>query len=771
MIDALRGSSPHRSMEIAMSSLRRLTRNLFAAFGLLLIALPAFAQGDDDLLPVTEAFHLTTDASQPGMVRLHWRIAPDYYLYRGRIKIKAADPAAVSLGEPTLPDGLKKHDEYLGDVEIYHGDIEASVPYKLVAAGTTTLALDVQYQGCHEVEPKICYPPNTEHLKLTIGGASGIPTGPAPAATPAATIPANANANATAGASLLGAPAAVPGTEAAALPAEQAFRFEALVKSRNALLLRWTMPKDYYLYRDKTEITVASPPGVTAGEPDWPSGVAHHDEHFGDTIVYFDQVEVPVPLKGPADAKTAELDVAYQGCLENGICYPVMKRHISVDFGAGTATVGAPAAASASAAKEVAPTPPPPGLVPKSEAPLGFVAAIGLALLGGLVLNLMPCVLPVLSLKAITVLESGESPGAARKHALWYTAGVLVAFAALGVIIVGIRAAGHGIQWGAQFQQPLAIGILVYVMLAVGLSMSGVFEIGGSLGNVGSGLASRSGPSGDFFTGVLAVVVASPCTAPFMGSAIAFAFAAPVPIAFLIFLALGLGLALPFLLIGFVPAIARLLPRPGRWMETLKQALAFPMYLTAVWLLWVLTKQRGADATALVLAGGVLLAMALWWFGRTRNRSGSLSWIFTAVLAVGAAAALWTVHGLPAQTAATVATDGIVPYSPEKLAELRAAGTPVLVDMTADWCITCKANEHAVLDTDAFKALLKRTGTVYMRGDWTDVNATIAAFLEQYHSVGVPLYVVYPKGGDGHKLSTVLTYDIVQQALEANASP
>jgi thiol:disulfide interchange protein DsbD len=768
MIDAPRASSPHRSTEITMSSLHRLARNLVAAFGLLLVILPAFAQSDDNLLPVTEAFHLTTDASQPGMVKLHWRIAPDYYLYRGRIKIKAADAAAVSLGEPTLPDGLKKHDEYLGDVEIYHGDIEASVPYQLLAAGTTTLALDVQYQGCHEVEPKICYPPNTEHLKLTIGSASTIPTASGP--TPATQAPA---APAAGGVSLLGAPAVVPGTDAAALPAEQAFRFEALVKSHDALLLRWTMPKDYYLYRDKTEITVTSPAGVTTGEPDWPSGIAHHDEHFGDTIVYFDQVELPVPLKGAANAKTAEFDIAYQGCLENGICYPVMKRHISVDFGAGTATVGVPAAsAPAAASKEVAPTPPPPGLVPKSDAPLGFIAAIGLALLGGLVLNLMPCVLPVLSLKAITVLESGESQGAARRHALWYTAGVLVAFAALGVIIVGIRAAGHGIQWGAQFQQPLAIGILVYVMLAVGLSMSGVFEIGGSLGNVGSGLASRSGPSGDFFTGVLAVVVASPCTAPFMGSAIAFAFAAPVAVAFLIFLALGLGLALPFLLIGFVPAIARLLPRPGRWMETLKQALAFPMYLTAVWLLWVLTKQRGADATALVLAGAVLLAMALWWYGRNRHRDGGLSWIFTAVLAVGAVAALWTVHGLPAQTATTVATDGIVPYSPEKLAELRAAGTPVLVDMTADWCITCKANEHAVLDTDAFKALLKRTGTVYMRGDWTDVNATIAAFLEQYHSVGVPLYVVYPKGGgDGHKLSTVLTYDSVKQALEAAAAP
>ncbi|NII55206.1 protein-disulfide reductase DsbD [Luteibacter sp. SG786] len=737
-------------------------RALLLAAGLGLFAtLPALAQDEQELLPVTQAFHLTTDASQPGTVKLHWRIAPDYYLYRGRIKIAAADPAAVKLGEPKLPAGLKEHDEYLGDVEIYHGDIEATVPYTLADAGAKTIALNVQYQGCHEVEPKICYPPNTEHLTLAIGAPSTIPT------TAAATPPANA-------AALLGAPTAgTQGSEAQPLPAEQAFRFEALVKDHGSLLLRWTMPKDYYLYRDKTQIAVVSPAGVSAGEPEWPSGTAHHDEHFGDTIVYFDQVELPVPLEGAAKATSLAVDVSYQGCLENGICYPVMKRRVNVDLAAGTASVGSatetpqPTAAPA----EVAPTPPPPGMAPGGDAPVGFIAAIGLALLGGLVLNLMPCVLPVLSLKAVTVLESGESHAAARRHALWYTAGVLVAFAVLGLIIVGIRAAGHGIQWGAQFQQPLAIGVLVYVMLAVGLSMSGVFEIGGSLGGVGSGLAARSGRSGDFFTGVLAVVVASPCTAPFMGSAIAFAFAAPLTVAFLIFLALGLGLALPFLVIGFVPAVARLLPRPGRWMETLKQALAFPMYLTAVWLLWVLTKQRGADAAALVLAGGVLLAMALWWYGRSRG-GRALSWAFTGVLAIGAAAALWMVHGLPAPQTVTTAADGSVPYSPAKLAELRAAGTPVLVDMTADWCITCKANEHAVLDTDAFRALLKRTGTVYMKGDWTDVNATIAAFLEQYHSVGVPLYVVYPKGGgEGTKLSTVLTYDTVEKALEAAARP
>ncbi|MDY1548593.1 protein-disulfide reductase DsbD [Luteibacter sahnii] len=735
-----------------MPSFARLARNLAAAATLFLLALPAFAQDDDGLLPVTEAFHLTADPSQPGTAKLHWRIAPDYYLYRGRIKIKAADPSAVTLGQPALPDGIKKHDDYLGDVEIYHGDVEATVPYTLANAANTTLALDVQYQGCHEVEPKICYPPHTEHLTLTVGGASTIPTAAAPAAN---------------GAALLGAPASAPGTDAAALPADQAFRFEALAKDGKTLVLRWTMPKDYYLYRDKTQVTVTSPTGVTAGEPDWPSGVAHHDEHVGDTIVYFDQVEVPVPLKGVTDPSAkVELDVAYQGCQENGICYPVMTRHLSADLASGAVQVGTPAPAPATnEPADVAPTPPPAHAGAVDEAHVGLFAALGLALLGGLVLNLMPCVLPVLSLKAITVLESGESPHAARRHALWYTAGVMVAFAALGLVVVGIRAAGHGVQWGAQFQQPLAVGLLVYVMLAVGLSMSGVFEIGGSLGNVGSGLASRSGPSGDFFTGVLAVVVASPCTAPFMGSAIAFAFAAPLGVAFLVFLALGLGLALPFLLIGFVPTVARLLPRPGRWMETLKQALAFPMYLTAVWLLWVLTKQRGADASALVLAGGVLLAMALWWYGRRR---GGLSWIFSAILGLGAAFALYMVHGLPASSGSSNATaaDGSVPYSPAKLAELRAAGTPVLVDMTADWCITCKANERAVLDTQAFRDLLKRTGTVYMKGDWTDVNATIGAFLEQYHSVGVPLYVVYPKGGgDGRKLSTVLTYDRVAQAL------
>jgi thiol:disulfide interchange protein DsbD len=250
-----------------------------------------------------------------------------------------------------------------------------------------------------------------------------------------------------------------------------------------------------------------------------------------------------------------------------------------------------------------------------------------------------------------------------------------------------------------------------------------------------------------------------------MGSALAYAFAAPMAAALAVFLMLGVGLALPFLLVGFVPALARRLPRPGRWMETLKQVLAFPMYLTAVWLAWVLAHQRGADAIGLLLVTMVLLAMALWWFERSRGRSAASR---TLALVLGALALLplYYLTRVQAPSIAPVTAEGVVAYSPAKLAELRQAGTPVFVDMTADWCVTCKANEHAVLDTDAFRQLLTKTGAVYMKGDWTDVNPTIAAFLQQYHSPGVPLYVVFPKGGgDGKALPTVLTRSIVEQAL------
>ncbi|MFC4526013.1 protein-disulfide reductase DsbD [Dyella halodurans] len=713
---------------------------LFLRIALCLGALPALAQDDTDgLLPVTEAYKLSADTSTPGVVKLHWTIAPDYYLYRGRMKFKGGD--GVTLGEAQLPDGEKHHDEYLGDVETYHHGIDATVPYTL-AAGATRLKLSVQYQGCHEVDPKICYPPNTEHLDLALPAGGVAATG----------------ASGSLGAALgkLGAAskAAPAGMESAPLPAEQAFKFEALAKDRQHLLLRWTLPKGYYLYRDQTTLRLKDAEGLTLATPAWPAGVMHDDPHFGQTTVYFDQVELPVTIQGDTSSRqTLTLEASFQGCQDGGLCYPLMTRALSIDLAGSTPSTGTTA--------ETAPEMPP--AAPALE--VSLFTALLLALGGGLVLNLMPCVLPVLSIKAVGLLESGENPVRVRKHALFYTAGVLSSFMLIGIAIVALRSAGHALGWGAQLQQPLVVGVLACVMLAVGLSMSGVVQFGTSLGNVGNSLASRSGPAGDFFTGVLAVAVASPCTAPLMGTALAYAFAAPMLNALLVFLVLGIGLALPFLLIGFVPALGRLLPRPGAWMETLKQVLAFPMYLTAVWLVWVLAHQRGADAVGLVLVAAVLLAMTLWWFERSRSH-GALSRVAVVLLALATLVPLYYLAHVPAPTAVAVAEDGVVAYSPEKLAELRKAGTPVFVDMTADWCVTCKANEHAVLDTDAFRDLLKRTGAVYMKGDWTDVNPTIAAFLQQYHSPGVPLYVVFPRdGGDGNKLPTVLTSSLVESAL------
>ncbi|GGY34780.1 cytochrome c biogenesis protein [Rhodanobacter panaciterrae] len=712
-------------------------------FALLAGAQTVLAQDTADLLPVTEAYKLNADASSPGVLKLHWTIAPDYYLYRGRMKFKGAN--GVTLGEAQLPDGEKHHDEYLGDVETYHHGVDATLPYT-VAAGTTRLKLSVQYQGCHEVDPKICYPPHTEQLDLPLPTNLGNTTPPA--------------SNNPLGAALgqLGSRtnSATAGMDSAPLPAEQAFRFEALAQNPHQLLLRWTMPKGYYLYRDQTSLKLKDANGLSL-TPAWPAGTAHHDEHYGDVTVYFDQVELPVTVNGDlAGRKQLTLEASFQGCQDGGLCYPLMTRAASVDLGSGVAAAGQTI--------ETAPELPP---ASAGEGPLqvSLIAALLLALGGGLVLNLMPCVLPVLSIKAVSVLESGENQATARRHALFYTAGVLVSFAALGLGILALRSAGHALGWGTQLQQPLVVGALALVMLAVGLSMSGVVQFGAALGNTGASLANRSGPAGDFFTGVLAVVVASPCTAPFMGSALAYAFAAPMLSALLVFLALGIGLALPFLLIGFVPALARLLPRPGRWMETLKQVLAFPMYLTAAWLVWVLANQRGADAVGLVLVAMVLLAMTLWWFERSRSR-GVISKTLVAILAIATLVPMYLLAHVPAPSSVAASEDGVIAYSPEKLAELRAAGTPVFVDMTADWCVTCKANEHTVLNTQAFRDLLQRTGAVYMKGDWTDVNPTISAFLQQYHSPGVPLYVVFPKnGGPGKQLSTVLTSSLVEQAL------
>ncbi|MEN1957160.1 protein-disulfide reductase DsbD [Luteimonas sp. MJ145] len=781
------------------------------------------AIGMDDLLPVDEAFVLRVDAGATGGIKLEWTIAEGYYLYRHRMGAEPvddgfrADPAGLQ-----LPAGTPYTDEFFGDVETYRGRVAGLLPGTATAARTE---LKIRYQGCADVG--ICYPPQTRTVAVTLPAAAA--AAPRQADSGFAALGRALGTGGTGGSAAL-ASAGVAGP--LPLPEAQAFAFEAIADGGDTLLMRFTPAPGYYLYRDRSSFTLEAD-GIQAGAPRWPRGVAHHDEYFGEVVVYFDQVNVPLPLRrSHGEPREATLTATFQGCQDGGICYPPMTRSVRVSLPAGTtataasttataastadtgatagattvasdpATTGAangPAAidgaAAANARAAAAGTPDAPdAAAADASAPVdgtagatadaaadnaarssppatagggGLGLALLLALAGGILLNLMPCVLPILSLKVLGLAQGGASRAHARRQALWYTAGVLVAFAVVGLAVLALRAAGQALGWGFQLQQPGFVAALVLLMAAVGLSLSGVFSIGGSA-NLGQGLAARSGPVGDFFTGVLACVVASPCIAPFMGGALAYAFSASPAAALLVFLALGLGLALPFLLVGLVPALADRLPRPGAWMDTLKQVLAFPMYLTAIWLAWVLGRQRGVDAMAVVAAGVAMMALALWWLERARMRGGWLRRLPAIALLLVALSSAWLVGRMPPPVAAVAGAEGgSVAYSAERLRALRDAGTPVFVNMTADWCVTCKANERSTLSGDAFRDALARTGAAYMVGDWTNVDPEISAFLEQHRAVGVPLYVVYPgDGGEGQVLPAVLDPDTAVAALE-----
>jgi thiol:disulfide interchange protein len=397
----------------------------------------------------------------------------------------------------------------------------------------------------------------------------------------------------------------------------------------------------------------------------------------------------------------------------------------------------------------------------------GLWLTLGFALLGGLILNLMPCVFPVLAIKAVSVLENRRGDAAAeRLHALAYTGGVVLSCVAVAAAILGLRAGGQQLGWGFQLQAPAFVALLAYVMLALGLSLSGLVQFGTRLMGVGQGLVETGGYAGTFFTGVLAVVVASPCTAPFMGSALGFALTQPAHVALLVFATLGVGLALPFLLLGFFPALGAWLPRPGAWMETFKQFMAFPLYLTAVWLLWVLGRQTGIDAVALVLCGLVLLAFGLWlWSGASRLRQ------VLALLAMAGALALL------AHPTVTVRDEGVAAarvegeaWSAERVAALRAQGRIVFVNFTADWCITCKVNEKVVFTSAEVRRALAERNVAWLTADWTTPDPAITAELTRHGRSGVPLYLLYGPQGEPEILPQVLTPAIVIEAVNWVAS-
>ena len=434
-------------------------------------------------------------------------------------------------------------------------------------------------------------------------------------------------------------------------------------------------------------------------------------------------------------------------------------------------------------AKTTAPLPPLPvaaiATAPSTSA-LGVLQAILFGVLGGVVLNLMPCVFPILSMKALGLVHlSGAERTAVRASGLLYTAGVLVAFAAIAALLLALRAAGNAVGWGFQLQSPwvnLALGL---GMVAIGLNLAGLFEIGTRLMGMGQGPSEGSGEKrAAFLTGLLAVVVATPCTAPFMAGALGYALVQPAAVAMAVFLALGVGLALPYLALTWIPALGRTLPKPGPWMGVFRQVLAFPMLATALWLFWVVGKQLGASSMAVALLAALLLAFALWAFGRSVAANGAWRWRIAAALGLaaclGASARLDDFRASPAvaadvPAAGTLGKLALQRFSPALVQSYVAARQPVFVYFTADWCISCKVNERVALATDAVGDAINERGIKVVEGDWTAEDPVITEWLTMYGRAGVPLYLYFPRGSSsidaGVVLPQVLLPDIVIDAI------
>jgi thiol:disulfide interchange protein DsbD len=410
---------------------------------------------------------------------------------------------------------------------------------------------------------------------------------------------------------------------------------------------------------------------------------------------------------------------------------------------------------------------PPPLKAAGGGAGLGLAVAALFAFLGGLMLNLMPCVFPILAMKAASLAgHGGGDHGEARRQGLAFGIGSVATFLVLAAGLIALKAAGSAIGWGFQLQSPPVVAVLSLLMLAVALNLSGLFEVGTSLQGAGSGLAGRGGSLGAFFTGALAVVVAAPCTAPFMGPALGWALTQTPAAALTVFLALGLGFAAPFVLVTFAPGLLSRLPRPGPWMEMFRKALAFPMYGAAAWLAWVLAQQAGPEDLAKLFAAAVVVGLAGWLAGLAQHRAamGGKPLALTAgaglLAALAVAAVVW-----PQDKAAELPSE---PYSAARVAELRAQGRPVFVNYTAAWCVSCQVNDKVALSTRKVVQAFERHKVAYLKADWTKRDGVIAADLASHGRAAVPLYLVYgTKGGDGVILPSILTPDIVVKAVEA----
>lgn len=401
----------------------------------------------------------------------------------------------------------------------------------------------------------------------------------------------------------------------------------------------------------------------------------------------------------------------------------------------------------------------------------GFLSSFFFAFLGGLLLNLMPCVFPVLSIKVFSVLEqAGKGRAWVRHSSLVYAAGILVSFTVLGLVLAALRSWGEAVGWGFQLQNPYLLIILIFLFLCLGASFLGAIDLSWLQVGAGHKLANQAGWTGEFFSGVLCVIVASPCTAPFMGAALGYAISQPLPILLTVFLSLGVGLSFPYLVLATFPQAAKVLPRPGQWMEVLKEIMAFPLFATVIWLLWILAQSSTPFSVIGVLNSALISGVGLWAYHLKRKKP----WVKKLGIGLGLLGVFAAFSVVRNQARIQISAPGETlshgiswkPFVEEEARKASLAGKPVFVDFTASWCVTCQVNEEVTFGNESVREFVKEKQIVMMKADWTKADPLITEALKSYDRIGVPFYVVYdPNSGKGRGLGEILTPKIFKAAF------
>ena len=757
-------------------------QGIFCALVLLAsIAAPAHAVDESDLLPVDQAFALQAAAPRADRIELSWKIADGYYLYRHRISVQVQG-AGFAPGELQLPRGERHHDEFFGDVETFRGSLLAVQP-GIASTGTTRVTLKVKYQGCADLG--VCYPPQTRTLTVAL---------PPVAAAPAATgLPGAATRNG------LRLPGLAPVGLAEPLPDTQAFGFEAIVGDPGTVLMRFTPAPGYYLYRDRSSFRIEGVAGVTAGKPRWPTGVQHFDEHFGDVVVYFDQVDVPLPLRRKAGpAANARVVATFQGCQTDGICYPPMTRTVALSLPAfagvaepaGAAEAAMPEIAKADAAP-IAASAAPTTLAPTADAPVTnaatsseaeplaedsrLAAALAgksrwLTLLGffgaGLLLAFTPCVLPMIPILSGLIAGQGTRLGTSRAVLLSL---VYIVANALVFTVAGVVAGLLGANLQAAFQQPWIIVAFAALFVALALSSFGLYEL-----QLPMALRSRLGMLSDrqhggslagvAAMGALSALVVGPCVAPPLAAAVLYIGQSHDPVfggAALFLLAMGMGVPLLF----FGAAAGRGMPTSGPWMTAVQRVFGFVFLGLAVWML-----ARILPATAVLALWGVLaLAAATWALSATTqsSRTRMAARFAGLVLAVVGAAELLgalgggrdplqPLSGLLGAPQAQVLAFRTIKSSADldrEVAAAQAAGKPVLFDFYADWCVSCKEMEKYTFTDPAVQSAL--ADFVLLKADVTANDALDQALMKRFGIIGPPGTLFFVDGRERRELRLI----------------